>query len=53
MRVVGIVVFFSMSGVRIRGYCDPLSAAPGEAIRFFVSCDDPGEYRAEIVRLLP
>ena len=41
-----------MSTITIRGYCDAPSAAPGETIRFFVSSDRPGEYRADIVRLL-
>ena len=41
-----------MSSVRTRGYCDPLSVSPGETIRFYVSCDDAGEYRADIVRLI-
>jgi hypothetical protein len=37
---------------RIIGYCDPLSAAPGEQVRFFVSCK-PGisSVRADLVRL--
>ncbi len=41
-----------MSTITIRGYCDVPSAAPGETIRFFVSSDRPGEYRADIVRLV-
>lgn len=36
----------------IVGYCDPLSVAPGETIRFMVSTYEPGAYRAEIVRLI-
>lgn len=37
---------------QIVGYCDPLSAAPGEQVRFFVSCE-PGidSYDAELVRI--
>lgn len=37
---------------QITGYCDPLSAAPGEQVRFFVSCE-PGidGYDAELVRI--
>jgi N,N-dimethylformamidase beta subunit-like, C-terminal len=35
---------------RIVGYCDPLSAAPGEEVSFFVSCDPViTEFRAELV----
>ena len=38
---------------KIVGYADEVSVAPGERIRFMVSCE-PGisRYRAEIVRLL-
>jgi N,N-dimethylformamidase len=37
---------------RIIGYCDPLSAAPGEQVSFFVSCE-PGisSVQADLVRL--
>jgi N,N-dimethylformamidase len=37
--------------VRIIGYSDPLTARPGDVVRFMVSCDAP-EYRAELVRLI-
>jgi N,N-dimethylformamidase len=33
-------------------YCDPISAAPGDAVRFMVSCEGAAEYQAEIVRLI-
>ena len=33
-------------------YCDPISVAPGETVRFMVSCVGAGQYRAEIVRLI-
>jgi N,N-dimethylformamidase len=37
---------------RIIGYCDPLSAAPGQEVRVFVSCDPAlTQYQAELVRL--
>jgi len=36
----------------ILGYCDPISAAPGETIRFMVSCDDADAYDVELVRLI-
>ena len=36
---------------RLLGYCDPWSAAPGERVRFMVSCEGASEYRADIVRL--
>ena len=36
---------------RIIGYCDPLSAAPGQEVRVFVSCDPAiTSYQAELVR---
>jgi N,N-dimethylformamidase len=34
------------------GYCDPISAAPGERVRFLVSCIGASRYDAEIVRLI-
>jgi N,N-dimethylformamidase len=37
--------------MKIVGYGDRLSVAPGEVIQFMVSCDRPS-YRADIVRLL-
>ncbi len=41
-----------MRKATIHGYCDRPSAAPGERIRFHVSCEAPGPYRADIVRLI-
>lgn len=35
----------------VTGYADRFSVAPGETIEFKVSCDEPGEFRAEVVRL--
>ena len=37
---------------QVVGYCDPLCVAPGETVRFMVSCYAPGPYRADIVRLV-
>lgn len=37
--------------MRLLGYVDPLSAAPGEKVRFMVSCDHP-EYSSRLVRLV-
>ena len=38
---------------RVLGYADPLSAAPGETIRFMVgTLDGPRRYRAEVVRVV-
>jgi N,N-dimethylformamidase len=36
----------------ILAYCDPISPAPGDAVRFMVSCAGATEYQAEIVRLI-
>lgn len=41
-----------MTRLRIRGYTDVPSVAPGERVRFYVSSDDPGTYRAQLVRLI-
>ena len=38
--------------VKILGYADRLSVAPGEAVRFMVSCTGGKSYRAEIVRII-
>lgn len=37
---------------RLLGYADPLSAAPGETVRFMVSAGHHEAYRADIVRLI-
>jgi N,N-dimethylformamidase beta subunit-like, C-terminal len=36
----------------ILAYCDPISAAPGDVVRFMVSCEGAAEYQAEVVRLI-
>jgi N,N-dimethylformamidase len=36
----------------ITGYCDPLSARPGQAIDFKVCCYEDGAYDAELVRVI-
>jgi len=39
--------------ISILGYCDKMSAAPGQALRFMVSCEDgAADYETRIVRLL-
>ena len=38
--------------MKILGYADRLSVAPGEAVRFMVSCTGGKSYRAEIVRII-
>ena len=37
--------------LRLLGYSDRLTAAPGDTIRFMVSCDAP-EYESRLVRLI-
>lgn len=41
-----------LPGMEIRAYADRLEARPGEEIQFKVSCDRPGRFRADIVRLI-
>ncbi len=41
-----------MAKKTITGYCDPLCVQQGETVRFMISCDSPGDYEAEIVRLI-
>jgi N,N-dimethylformamidase len=36
----------------IHGYSDRISVAPGDVIRFMVSCEEVKNYRADIVRLI-
>ena len=36
----------------IAGYSDPMSVAPGDVIRFYVSAEGIDEYRADLVRLV-
>jgi N,N-dimethylformamidase len=38
--------------LRITGYSNRLSASPGDTVQFFVSSEQTGPYRADIVRLL-
>ena len=37
--------------LRLLGYSDRLSVAPGQTIRFMVSCDHP-TYESDLVRLI-
>ncbi len=38
--------------LKILGYCDRLSVAAGETVRFMVSCTGATSYRAEVVRII-
>lgn len=41
-----------VAGPRILGYADRMSAAPGETLRFMVSCEGHDRYRADLVKLI-
>src|ERR1700721_127813 len=41
-----------MSWMKITGYADKFSGHPGDTIKFFVNCDGPAEYQAEIVKMI-
>jgi N,N-dimethylformamidase len=41
-----------MSKIRIRGYTSTPSVAPGESLTFHVSCDEPGTYQAQLLRIV-
>jgi len=41
-----------MSWMKITGYADKFSVHPGDTIKFFVNCDGPVEYQAEIVKMI-
>jgi N,N-dimethylformamidase len=50
---VSVDAAVSVSMPRVLGYADPLTVAPGEAIRFMIgTLDGPRPYRAEVVRLV-
>ncbi|SNB78804.1 N,N-dimethylformamidase [Arboricoccus pini] len=38
--------------MRLTGYADKFSVHPGELIRFYVNCDGPSAFRAEIVEMV-
>jgi N,N-dimethylformamidase len=41
-----------MSWMKITGYADKFSVHPGDTIKFFVNCNGPAEYQAEIVKMI-
>lgn len=41
-----------MRRVELMGYCDPISAAPGQTLRFMAAAAAPGEAQAQLVRLI-
>ncbi|MBZ9772459.1 LamG domain-containing protein [Mesorhizobium sp. CO1-1-8] len=38
--------------MKLCGYADKFGVSPGEAIQFYVNCDGPRQYRAEIVEMV-
>lgn len=41
-----------MTAMRLTGYADLFGVNPGGTIKFYVNCDGPLEYRAEIVQMI-
>lgn len=41
-----------MCAMRLTGYADKFGVHPGDKIKFFVNCDGPSEYTAEIVQMI-
>ena len=41
-----------MCAMRLTGYADKFGVHPGDTIRFYVNCDGPDAYRAEIVQMI-
>lgn len=41
-----------MTAMRLTGYADKFSVHPGEAIKFYINCDGPESFQAEIVQMI-
>lgn len=41
-----------MCAMRLTGYADKFGVHPGDKIKFYVNCDGPAEYKAEIVQMI-
>ena len=41
-----------MCAMRLTGYADKFGVHPGDKIKFFVNCDGPSEYTAEVVQMI-
>ena len=41
-----------MCAMRLTGYADKFSVHPGDTIKFFVNCDGPAEYKAELIQMI-
>ena len=41
-----------MASMRLTGYADKFGVHPGDTIRFYVNCDGPREFRAQLVKMI-
>ncbi|WP_029356607.1 N,N-dimethylformamidase beta subunit family domain-containing protein [Bosea sp. 117] len=41
-----------MCAMRLTGYADKFSVHPGDKIKFYVNCDGPAEFKAEVVHMI-
>ena len=41
-----------MCAMRLTGYADKFGVHPGDTIKFYVNCDGPAEYSAELVQMI-
>jgi N,N-dimethylformamidase len=41
-----------MCAMRLTGYADKFGVHPGETIKFYVNCDGPANYKAEVVQMI-
>ena len=41
-----------MCAMRLTGYADKFGVHPGDTIKFYVNCDGPSEYKAELVQMI-
>ena len=51
-RRLGKTSTMANGGMKILGYSDEISVAPGQAIKFMVSCDGVAAYQADVVRVI-
>ncbi len=41
-----------MTFMKLTGYADKFGVHPGDTIKFYVNCDGPADYKAEIVKMI-
>ena len=41
-----------MCAMRLTGYADKFGVHPGDTIKFYVNCDGPAEFKAEVVQMI-